>query len=121
MSLCIVTAAKTVKLAIAAFTLSWTHSIERTPWEEDWRVTPDSLVAVEARITSIGAGMEMPEDALFDGHMWRWTPKLPPLPRLDLRRSEVIPEGWRLCFDNECRQIGGHEETADVVSLQPCA
>lgn len=120
MSLCVVAGAKTVKLAVAAFTLIWTHSVERTPWEEDWIVTPEALIAREARITSIGSGMEMPDNAVFDGHMWRWTPKLPPLPRLDLRRSDVIPEGWKLCFASECRIIGGHEETADVVSLQPC-
>ena len=120
MSLCIVTAAKTVKLAIAAFTLSWTHSVEKTPWEEDWIVTPDSLVAVEARITSLGAGMEMPDHAIFDGHSWRWKPRLPPLPRLDLRKSDVISEGWKLCAGAECRFLGGHEEPSDIVSLQPC-
>lgn len=120
MSLCIVAGAKTTKLAIAAFTLAWTHSVEKTAWEEHWRIAPDSLVAVEARIESLGAGMETPDDAVFDGHMWRWKPRLPPLPRLDLRKSDVIPEGWTLCFDNECRQLGGHEETADIVSLQPC-
>ena len=30
MSLCILAAGKTVTISVAAFTLSWTHSVERT-------------------------------------------------------------------------------------------
>ncbi|MFX6230366.1 DUF1850 domain-containing protein, partial [Acinetobacter baumannii] len=30
-------------LAVAAFTLSWTHSVEKVEWQEDWRVTPQGL------------------------------------------------------------------------------
>ncbi|MGO4839058.1 DUF1850 domain-containing protein, partial [Rhizobiaceae sp. 2RAB30] len=38
MSLCVVAAGKTTVLAASLFTLSWTHSVEKTRWEEDWRV-----------------------------------------------------------------------------------
>ena len=43
MSLCILAAGKTVTLTVAAFTLAWTHSVEKTHWQEDWKVTPSGL------------------------------------------------------------------------------
>ena len=39
MSLCILAAGKTTVLAVASFTLAWTHSVERTRWIETWTVT----------------------------------------------------------------------------------
>ncbi len=36
MSLCILAAGKTTVLAVASFTLAWTHSVERTRWIETW-------------------------------------------------------------------------------------
>jgi hypothetical protein len=47
-------------LALAAFTLVWTHSIEKVDWQEDWHVTPDGLELVQARVKGSGAGMEPP-------------------------------------------------------------
>ena len=43
-SLCIA-GGETLRLAVAAFTLAWTHSVEHVRWEEDWRVTPAGLAA----------------------------------------------------------------------------
>src|SRR5205823_3073494 len=43
LSLCLVSAGVTKTLAVAAFTLAWTHSIEKIEWQEDWRVTPAGL------------------------------------------------------------------------------
>ena len=43
MSLCILAAGKVTVLAVSAFTLSWTHSVEKVRWEEDWLVTPAGL------------------------------------------------------------------------------
>ena len=40
LSLCLASAGIVKTLAIAAFTLAWTHSIEKVDWQEDWRVTP---------------------------------------------------------------------------------
>ena len=65
MSLCILAAGKTVTLAVAAFTLSWTHSVEKTRWEEDWAITPAGLQIVEARVKGSGAGMEPAEGAVL--------------------------------------------------------
>ena len=120
MSLCILAGAGLIRLAVAGFTLTWTHSIEKTRWEEDWIVAGDHLTLVEARIESMGAGMEPGPDARFDGTWWRWTPRVPPLPELLLRRSDAIPQGWGLCANGECRRIGAAGETVDVVVLSGC-
>ena len=120
MSLCIAAGAGLLRLAVAGFTLTWTHSIEKTRWEEDWLVGKEGLTIVEARIESLGAGMEPGPDARFDGTWWRWTPKVPALPEVLLRRSDAIPQGWGLCAAGECSRIGATGETADVVALRVC-
>ncbi|TIT38538.1 MAG: DUF1850 domain-containing protein, partial [Mesorhizobium sp.] len=70
MSLCILAAGKTMTLTVAAFTLSWTHSVEKTHWQEDWKVLPSGLQIVEARIKGSGAGMEPPEGAVLRDGWW---------------------------------------------------
>jgi len=56
-------AVRDVVLSIAAFTLVWTHSIEKIDWQEDWRITPQGLELVQARVKGSGAGMEPPPEA----------------------------------------------------------
>jgi hypothetical protein len=63
LSLCLASAGVVKALALAAFTLVWTHSIEKVDWQEDWRITPDRLVLEQARVKGTGAGMEPPPDA----------------------------------------------------------
>ncbi|MCB1637494.1 MAG: DUF1850 domain-containing protein, partial [Thiothrix sp.] len=58
MSLCVVTAGKTLTLAVSLFTLSWTHSVEKTGWQEDWQVSKAGLQLLQARVKGSGAGME---------------------------------------------------------------
>jgi hypothetical protein len=60
LSLCLASAGVVKTLSIAAFTLVWTHSIEKTDWQEDWRITPKGLELVQARVKGSGAGMEPP-------------------------------------------------------------
>lgn len=108
------------RIAAASFTLMWIHSIEKTRWEEDWRVESDRLRIVEARIEHMGAGMEMPADAWFDGVWWRWKPPIRPLPEVLLRRSDSQPQGWRLCTENACRAIADSSEKADMVAMKSC-
>ena len=62
-SLCLASAGLVKALSIATFTLAWTHSIEKTDWQEDWRVTPEGLVLTQARVKGSGAGMEPPPGA----------------------------------------------------------
>src|SRR5438105_5050565 len=47
-------------LATEEFTISWTHSVEKTRWEETYRVDGDRLALIAARIQGVGAGMEAP-------------------------------------------------------------
>ena len=122
MSLCLIAGGVVAaRLAgVAAFTLAWTHSVERTRWEEDWRIEAARLVLVEARVQGHGAGMEPPEGARLEGGFWRWTSSLPPLERISLRRSGATAD-WSICTRDGCRAVGefvGPE--ADPVLLAPC-
>lgn len=119
MNLCVI-GAKTLMIATSAFTLSWRHSVEKTQWEENWRVEQGGLRLVGAAVEGSGAGMEPGADSTFDGRFWRWKPKMPLLPQVELRRSDAVPEGWTLCANGGCRAIADRAETADVVTLKPC-
>ena len=91
-------------LALASFTLAWTHSIEKIEWQEDWRVTPHGLELVQARVKGSGAGMEPPPGAhLIDG-WFQWQPKRAPMPELALGNSGAAGE-WRLWSDGRCRTL----------------
>lgn len=107
MSLCILAAGKVTTLAVAAFTLSWTHSVERTRWEEDWRVRPDArLELVEARIKGSGAGMEPPAEAVLRDGWFVYAPKLPAQRELVLAASAATGAGWTLCAGGQCTSVG---------------
>ena len=79
MSLCLISGGVTKVLMLGAFTLAWTHSIEKIEWQEDWRVTPAGLEVVAARVKGSGAGMEPPPEARLAGGWFQWRPA--PLPR----------------------------------------
>ncbi|MFA6155730.1 DUF1850 domain-containing protein [Mesorhizobium sp.] len=119
MSLCILAAGKTVALSVAAFTLSWTHSVERSRWEEDWKVLPSGLQVVEARIKGSGAGMEPPEGAVLRDGWWVYAPKVAPQRRVVLAASGATGAGWTLCSVQGCRELG--KEAGGTISLEPCA
>jgi len=106
MSLCIAAAGKTTVLAATAFTLSWTHSVEKTRWEEDWRVTPAGLEIVAARVKGSGAGMEVPDGAVLKEGVWSFRPELPPRREIVLASSGATGEGWELCAEEGCRVLG---------------
>jgi hypothetical protein len=122
LSLCLASAGVVKTLSIAAFTLVWTHSIEKTAWQEDWHVTPGGLELVQARIKGFGAGMEPPSDArLIDG-WFQWRPARPPMPEVVLGNSGAAGE-WRLCVDGNCRtlsEILGHPIGANVTTMSLC-
>ena len=122
MALCLMGAGLTVHLAVASFTLGWTHTIERVPWEEDWRVEPQALVLIQSRIKGSGAGMEPPPQARLVDGWYAWAPDNPSRVEIVLRRAAGVAD-WRLCAPElGCRTLGallGVE--ADPVTLAPCS
>jgi hypothetical protein len=123
MALCLAAGALTARLAVAAFTLAWTHSAERLRWEEDWLVEGASVVLVEARVQGSGAGMEPPDGAVLEGGFWRYRPDLAPLPRIGLARGGAVPD-WQLCVAGRCRELAGYlpaeARDAPEVELHAC-
>ena len=108
------------------FTLAWTHSIEKTRWEEDytvqWHGTPAKavLIATEARIRGSGAGMEPPPEAVLQGGWWRYTPADRQPTALPLMRSDFVPDFER-CDAQGCRPLS-HWLPSDggVTLLRAC-
>jgi hypothetical protein len=122
LSLCLASAGAVKMLSVAAFTLAWTHSVEKTEWQEDWRITPQGLELVQARVKGSGAGMEPPADARLVEGWFQWQPKLAPMPELVLGNSGAAGE-WRLCSDGNCRtlsEIFGHPIGANVTTISAC-
>jgi len=106
------------------FTLSWIHSVEKTRWEETYRVEGDRLALIEARIQGMGAGMEPSADARFADGWWIWRPNMPPLPELVLSRSPYARD-YAVCFASRCAELGALTGAVDatdtsVVTLKPC-
>ena len=118
LSLCLASAGVVKMLWVAAFTLAWTHSIEKTAWQEDWRITRRGLELVHARIKGFGAGMEPPPDARLVDGWFQWQPKRPPMPEVILGAGE-----WQLCHDGGCQtlsEIFGRPVGANVTTLSAC-
>lgn len=119
MPVCLIAGGKAVAFAAAAFTLSWTHSVERIRWEEDWRLTPAGLELIEARVRGSGAGMEVPDGAVLEDGAWRYRPTLPPQRSISLASSGATGSGWRLCGETGCREIGA--VAGEALTIAPCA
>ncbi|NDV86485.1 DUF1850 domain-containing protein [Aurantimonas aggregata] len=95
--ICILAAGKALTLAASAFTLAWTHSVEKTLWEESWTAGPAGLTVVEGQIAGSGAGMEPPPDAVREGDAYVYRPSVPAIPELVLAASGATGSGWTLC------------------------
>lgn len=120
MSLCLAAAGIVVSLAVPDFSLAWTHTVEKTEWREDWRVTPEGLVLTEAAVRGSGAGMEPPPEARLQGGFYRWRPDGPSVPEIVLRRAPQAGD-WRLCAGGRCAPLGEWVgAAADPVTLRPC-
>jgi len=115
---CILAAGKTLALAATAFTLSWTHSVEKTEWREAWAVTPAGLVLTEARVKGSGAGMDPGEGARQVDGWWVWTPEGPPVPELALAASGATVSPWTLCTDAGCLDLGA--AAGEPLVIAPC-
>ncbi|MGF1594294.1 MAG: DUF1850 domain-containing protein [Kiloniellaceae bacterium] len=117
-ALCVLAAGKTLVLAVAGFTLSWTHSVERIEWRESWSVTPAGLVLTEARVKGSGAGMEPGDGARRQDGWWVWQPAASPVPELVLAASGATASSWQLCHDGGCFELG--READEPVVIAPC-
>jgi len=104
--LCVAVAGAVLAFATDHFTLSWTHSVARTRWNERWDVTETALRRIEAEVQGPGAGMEIPDDALRTTQGWRYTPRIPAQREVVLAASGETPGGWLFCTMEECRELG---------------
>jgi hypothetical protein len=100
MSLCLAAAGLALEIEAASFTLSWRHTIEKTLWEEEWRVEDDMLVLARARIEGSGAGMDPSPQAQLEGGFYVWEPSLK-RDSLLLRRDPHAGD-WTLCATGRC-------------------
>lgn len=87
-----------------SFTLSWTHSIEKTEWRESWRIADGRLHLEQARVKGGGAGVEPGPDAQAEDGWLVWTPSLPPQERVVLAASAFTAD-HTLCAAEECRPL----------------
>ena len=121
MSVCFIAGGIAKTLQVTAFTLAWTHSVQKTEWQEDWQVLAGGLTLIEARIKSSGAGVDPPPDArLIDG-WWRWRPAAASHSEVVLAHSGAAGD-WRVCRNGACTPL--HETigaATDPVTMRACA
>lgn len=122
MSLCLAAGALAARLALDAFTLGWTHSIEKIRWEEDWHVSGQGLALIGARVRGSGAGMEPPAGASLRDGVWHYVPERPPSTMLRLTHSPHAA-GYEICIARDCRPLAdllpGLPSTT-VIELAAC-
>lgn len=116
LGVCILAAGLQWVLPADAFTLAWTHSVEKVRWEEDYRRDGDTLVLQSARIRGSGAGMDPPPDAVWRDGAWHYTPTLARFPRLVLANS-VFGGRYDVCVAGRCRSLPAAEEP---TVIEPC-
>lgn len=98
--LCLAAGAFAAVLAADNFTLSWTHSVEKVEWQEDYRLIDGRLMLETARIKGSGAGMEPPDGAVRRAGWWEYHP-FRSLDRLRLARSDAAGD-YRVCHAGTC-------------------
>ena len=116
---CIIAGAKAMSFAISLFSLTWTHSVQKTEWQEEWALTPAGLQLTVARVKGSGAGMEPGDGAVLKNGWWEWQPKNPPVSELRLAASGATGGGWKLCHDGGCVELGS--EAGDGVVIAQCS
>lgn len=110
-------------LPTTEFSVAWDHSVEKTRWEERYRIDGSRLELTEARVQGMGAGMEPPPGAVLENGWWRWQPRREALSELRLTYSTYTTD-YRLCWDHHCDDLatvlGKQPRDGEVVSVQPC-
>jgi hypothetical protein len=103
------------------FTLAWQHSVQKSRWEERYRVEEGGLRLTEARIEGSGAGMESPPGAVLRDGWWSWHPQRR-VPELTLVRYSTESD-YTLCWRDRCRDLRalvGTTADASTVQVRPC-
>jgi hypothetical protein len=103
------------------FTVAWAHSVQRSQWEERYRVLPDALVLDEARVQGSGAGMEAGEHAVLRDGWWTWQPRQR-FPSITLTVSSFTGD-YRICTVARCaalRELAGTTTEGAAVEIAPC-
>jgi hypothetical protein len=104
-------------------TLSWTHSVEKTRWEEDYIIRDGRLVLVAARVQGSGAGMEPGHRGVRRGDWWEYRPDIAPQSKITLANS-AFTDDYRLCAPGDCRTLASwlSDKVAPgkPVDLFPC-
>ena len=118
LGLCVAAGGKTLVIAATTFTLSWTHSVEKTAWEESWLVTGQELKLTRARVKGSGAGMDPGEGARLEDGWWVWSPDGIGAPELVLASSGATVSAWNLCHDGGCEILGA--KAGEPVRIRPC-
>ena len=109
-------------LPLPAFTLAWTHSIEKIRWEEDYLLAKGGLKLVAARIRGSGAGMEPPADAVLRDGVWHYRPAQDFVEKLRLTRSAYAAD-YELCRPDGCAPLAavvGSVDAAPLVEMFTC-
>jgi hypothetical protein len=108
-------------LTVPEFTLAWNHSVQKTRWEERYRVDGGALNLIEARVQGSGAGMEPPPDARFDHGAWTWQPNTR---HLELRLTQSAFAGdYAICADGHCTgmsDLTGPVDDGTIVTVRVC-
>lgn len=112
--LCIAAAGAVTALVASSFTLSWTHSVERTQWRESWVVEGHGLRLVAASVEGPGAGIAVPDGARWADGRWTYEPVLPPVRNLNLAASGMTPSPWTLCPSGGACLTLGNEPDPDI-------
>lgn len=122
-ALCLAVGKTLVMLPVATFTLAWTHSIEKTRWEEDWLIRDEQLIIREARIRGSGAGMEPPAGAVLKNGTWHYQPATPPGSHSIRLTHSPYAAGYELCLAGHCvplvSLIVGIDDTA-TIEMSAC-
>jgi hypothetical protein len=106
------------------FTLEWQHSVEKTRWEEHYRLVDDRLELTQAGVQGLGAGMEPAADAVLEDGWWRWKPDREALAELRLTYSTCAGD-YRVCWRRRCLELapllGRRSSTSESIQVRGCA
>lgn len=118
--LCFAALGKIVALGFTAFSLSWTHSVEKTTWREGYIVEGQKLRLDWVEVQGSGAGMEAKDGTTLQNGVWRWHEKTETIESISLRRSSYVSD-YTLCHQKTCKSLEAWGvERADPTVMHAC-